>query len=148
MYQHILIPTDGSRNSLKGIRTGIALAQTLGARVTGVFVTEPYRPPVYGEAAVYMPELTPQRYLQAAVAEAKQALAGIERQAGTAGVGCATVVVNGDQAWRGIVRTARSKKCDLIVMASHGRSGIAGLLLGSHTAKVLTHTKIPVLVCR
>lgn len=148
MYQHILVPTDGSRNSLKGVRTGIELAQTLGARVTGVFVTEPYWPPVYGEAAVYLPELTPQRYLKVVSAEAKRALARIERQAKKAGVSCATVVVNGDQAWRGIVRTAKSKKCDLIVMASHGRTGIAGLLVGSQTSKVLTHTKIPVLVCR
>ena len=74
--------------------------------------------------------------------------AGIERQAKKAGVGCTTVIVNGDQAWRGIIRTARSKKCDLVVMASHGRSGLTGLLLGSQTSKVLTHSKVPVLVCR
>ncbi|TAK52769.1 MAG: universal stress protein [Gammaproteobacteria bacterium] len=148
MYTNLLIPTDGSRLSAKAVKSGIELAKSLGARVTGVFVTEPYRPPVYGEAAVYLPELTPQRYLQAVVAEAKQALAGIERQAKKAGVDCATVIVNGDQAWRGIIRTAKSKKCDLVVMASHGRSGLTGLLLGSQTSKVLTHSKVPVLVCR
>ncbi len=148
MYTNLLIPTDGSRLSAKAVKSGIGLAKSLGARVTGVFVTEPYRPPVYGEAAVFMPELTPQRYLQAVVAEAKQALAGIERQAKKAGVGCTTVIVSGDQPWRGIIRTARSKKCDLVVMASHGRSGIVGLLLGSQTSKVLTHSKVPVLVCR
>ena len=148
MYSHLLIATDGSKLSAKGVRAGIALAKALGAPVTGVFVTEPYRPPVYGEVSVYLPELTPARYLKAATAEAKQALAVVERAAKKAGVSCATVVVTGDQAWRGIVRTARSKKCDLIVMASHGRGGVAGLLIGSQTNKVLTHSKTPVLVCR
>ena len=63
-------------------------------------------------------------------------------------VRCETLFVTNDQPWNAIVRTARSKKCDLIVMASHGRRGLAGLLLGSETTKVLTHSKTPVLVCR
>ncbi len=72
----------------------------------------------------------------------------VSAEARRAGVACATVSPVADQPWEGILKAARGKRCDLIVMASHGRRGIAGLLLGSETTKVLTHSKIPVLVCR
>jgi len=74
--------------------------------------------------------------------------AAIDIAAQLARVPCKTIWVTKDQAWEGIIHTARSRKCDLIVMASHGRRGLTGLLLGSETTKVLTHSKIPVLVCR
>jgi len=83
-----------------------------------------------------------------ALASHQKALAAIDIAAQVAGVPCKTMWVTKDQAWDGIIRTARSRKCDLIVMASHGRRGLAGLLLGSETTKVLTHSKVPVLVCR
>lgn len=148
MYKHILVPTDGSKLSAKAIRTAATLARTLGAKLMGVYVIPPYVPPVYGEAVIYVPEVTPKRYKEITAREAKKALAAIEVEAQAAGVECKAVSVTADQAWEGIVRTAHSKGCDLIVMASHGRRGLSGLLLGSETTKVLTHSKTPVLVCR
>lgn len=148
MYRHILVPTDGSKLSAKAIRTAARLARSFGAKLTGVYVTPPYVPPVYGEAVIYVPAMTPRRFKEITEREAKKALAAVEVEAQTAGVTCKTVSLASDQAWEGIIRTAQSKGCDLIVMASHGRRGLSGLLLGSETTKVLTHTKIPVLVCR
>ena len=148
MFTHILVPTDGSKLSEKAIKTAATLAKTLSAKVTGVYVIPPYVPPVYGEAAIYVPEVTPKRYKEITAREAKTALTTVEAVAKTAGIDCKTVAVTADQAWEGIVRTAHSKGCDLIVMASHGRRGLSGLLLGSETTKVLTHSKTPVLVCR
>lgn len=148
MYQHILVPTDGSKLSVKAIKTAAALTKSLGAKLMGVYVIPPYVPPVYGEAVIYMPEVTPKRYKEITAREAKNALSVVDAEAKTAGVECKTVAVTADQAWEGIVRTAHSKGCDLIVMASHGRRGLSGLLLGSETTKVLTHSKTPVLVCR
>ena len=148
MYKHILVSTDGSKLSTKAIRTAARLAKNFGAKLTGVFVTPPYVPPVYGEAVIYVPEVTPKRYKEITSREAKKALAAVEVEAQTAGLDAKTIAVTADQAWQGIIRAARSRGCDLIVMASHGRRGLTGLLLGSETTKVLTHSKIPVLVCR
>lgn len=148
MYRHVLIPTDGSRLSVKAIKAAARLAKALGARLTGVYIIPPYVPPMYGEAVVYVPEVSPTHYKELSEKEAKKALSVVELQAKAAGVPCKTVSLTADQAWQGIIRTARSKKCDLIVMASHGRRGLSGLLLGSETMKVLTHSKTPVLVCR
>ena len=148
MYKHILVPTDGSKLSAKAIKTAASLAKVLDAKLMGVYVIPPYVPPVYGEAVIYVPEVTPKRYKELTAREAKKALAAIEEEAQAAGVECKAVSVTADQAWEGIVRTAHSKGCDLIVMASHGRRGLSGLLLGSETTKVLTHSKTPVLVCR
>ena len=148
MYKHILVPTDGSKLSVKAIKTAVTLARTLRARLMGVYVVPPYVPPVYGEAVIYVPEVTPKRYKEITTREANSALNAVEAEAKAAGIDCKTVSVTADQAWQGIVRTAHSKGCDLIVMASHGRRGLSGLLLGSETSKVLTHSKTPVLVCR
>lgn len=148
MYEHILVPTDGSKLSQKAVAAAAKLAKATGAKLTGVYVIPPYTPPVYGEGVAYVPEMTPKAYKELTEKEAKRALAAVEVEAGTAGVPCKTVMLTHDHAWDGIIRTAKSKKCDLIVMASHGRKGLAGLLLGSETTKVLTHSKIPVLVCR
>ena len=148
MFKHILVPTDGSRLSAKAVKTAAKLAKQIGARLTGVYVIPPYVPPMYGEAAIYVPEISPKRYKDLSEKEAKKALAVVEIEAKTAGVACRIGWLTADQAWEGIVKQARSKKADLIVMASHGRRGLSGLLLGSETTKVLTHSRIPVLVCR
>ena len=148
MYKHILVPTDGSRLSVKEIKAAAQLAKAIGAKLTGVYVIPPYVPPMYGEAVVYVPEVSPRRYKELSQKEAKKALAAVEIEAQTAGVPCKALSLTADQAWQGIIRTAHAKKCDLIVMASHGRRGLTGLLLGSETTKVLTHSKTPVLVCR
>jgi nucleotide-binding universal stress UspA family protein len=147
MYKHILVPTDGSKLSGKAIRTAARLAKTCQAKLTGLCVVPPYIPPVYAEGVTYG-ALSPRDYNKLKEKEAKKALAVVEIEAQTSGVEAAKISLTADQPWRAIISAARSKKCDLIVMASHGRRGLSGLLLGSETVKVLTHSKIPVLVCR
>jgi len=146
MFKHILIPSDGSRLALKGAKVGVRLAAGLGARVTAVYVVQPYFPAVYGEAALYVP--SPKDYKKASEQAARKALAAIQAQARAAGVTCATEVTTDPQPWGGILRVARSRRCDAIALASHGRGALGGLLLGSETQRVLAHSKIPVLVIR
>lgn len=148
MFKHILIPTDGSRLAAKGIKAGVKLAKALGARVTGVYVAAPYLPPMYGDAGMYLAGLSPQEHKKVVAREAKKALAAIEIEAGLAKVPCKVESLTDVQPWRGILRVARLRKCDAIAMASHGRGGLGGLILGSETARVLAHSKIPVLVSR
>ena len=147
MYKHILVPTDGSKLSAKAIRAAARLAGICQAKLTGLYVIAPDLPPVYAEGVMYG-GLSARNYRELKEKEAKKALAVVDIEAQTAGVQVAKTSVTADQPWRAIIDTARSKKCDLIVMASHGRRGLSGLLLGSETAKVLTHSKVPVLVCR
>ena len=148
MYKHILVPTDGSKLSNHAVRAACNLAQTCGARITGIYVIPPYVPPIYAEGMIYIADLGPKRHKEVMEKAAQKALAVVSAEARRAGVACAGVAPVADQPWEGILKAARGKRCDLIVMASHGRRGIAGLLLGSETTKVLTHSKIPVLVCR
>ena len=148
MYKHILVPTDGSKLSTHAVRAACNLAQTCGARITGIYVIPPYVPPIYAEGMIYIADLGPKRHKEVMQQAAKKALAVLSAEARRAGVACASAAPVADQPWEGILKAARGKRCDLIVMASHGRRGIAGLLLGSETTKVLTHSKIPVLVCR
>ena len=147
VYRNILVPTDGSRLSAKAVKAAVRLAAALGARVTGVYVIPPYVPPMYTEGMLYA-AVSPARQREAAKRTGKKALNGIEASARKAKVDYGSALLAADTPWEGILRTARAKGCDLIVMASHGRRGLSGLLLGSETSKVLTHSKIPVLVCR
>jgi nucleotide-binding universal stress UspA family protein len=148
MFKHILIPTDGSKLAAKGIKAGVKLARTLGARVTGVYVVLPYMPPVYGEAAMYYGMYTPKEYKEITEKAAKKALAVVEIEAQTGGVPCATRIVADAPPWAGILKAAHQRRCDAIVIASHGRGGVGGMLLGSETQRVLAHSKLPVLVIR
>ena len=145
MYRHILLPTDGSELSDKAIRHGVKLARALKARVTGMTNTPVWHDLYAGPGARMM---AVDDYEREAKAAAQAALAKIARIAQSARVPCATVHARQRDAWEAIVRTARSKRCDLIVMASHGRGGMKALVLGSETNKVLAHTHIPVLVHR
>jgi nucleotide-binding universal stress UspA family protein len=147
MYKHILVPTDGSKLSGKAIKAAARLAKMCGGRITGVYVIAKDLPPIYAEGVAYG-GLSARNYKEIKEKEAKRALAAIDIEAETSGVQASRVSLTADQPWKAIVDTARSKKCDLIVMASHGRRGLSGLLLGSETMKVLTHSKVPVLVCR
>ena len=149
MFKHILVPTEGSRLAAKGVKSGVRLAKALGARVTGVYVIEPYLPPMVPEAAVMATAaLDPREYEKAAKAQAAKALATLEREARQAGVRCTRQVVTAPQPWQGILKLARAKRCDAIVIASHGRGGLGGLILGSETQRVLAQSRIPVLVVR
>jgi nucleotide-binding universal stress UspA family protein len=148
MFRHILLPTDGSALATRGARAGIKLAKALGARVTAVYVIAPYVPPMYGEAAMYVPGVTINDYKKAAQKQAAKALATVERMARASGVRCTTRSLIDTPPWQGILRAARSQNCDAIAMATHGRSGLGGLILGSETTRVLGHAKVPVIVTR
>lgn len=147
MYKRILIPVDGSPLSKKAIREGVKIAKLSGAKVTGFYSPPEYEVLIYGE---YVPPdlMTREDYEERAAQQAAKVLAAVVKEAEAAGVTVDTVVVASRMPWEAIVETARKKRCDLIVMASHGRKGLAGVLLGSETTKVLTHSKVPVLVCR
>jgi nucleotide-binding universal stress UspA family protein len=147
MYKHILVPTDGSKLSAKAIRVAARLAGTfrLGSRD---FACSSIRAARLHGGHDIVRITSPRQYKQMKDKEAKRALAVVDIEAQTAGVQASKISLTADQPWRAIIGTARSKKCDLIVMASHGRRGLAALLLGSETTKVLTHSSIPVLVCR
>lgn len=144
MYENILVPTDGSKLSMKAVKAAVKLAAALGARMTGVYVIPAAMPPIYGDAMIYLPG----KDRAVAKRQGKKALDEVERAARAAGIRCASVLTAAGAPWEGVLKTAKAKRCDLIVMASHGRRGLAGLLLGSETTKVLTHSKVPVLVCR
>jgi nucleotide-binding universal stress UspA family protein len=143
MYRNILIATDGSPLAADAAREGIALAKSLGSKVTAIMVTEPF----YWQDINTPPDAQP-AYVQAARKAAKTALAALADAAKSADVPCETIHVEKGPPYLSIIETAQARSCDLIVMGSHGRSGIEALFLGSHTLKVLTHSKIPVLVCR
>lgn len=149
MFKHILVPTDGSPLSAKGVRAGVKLAKALGAKVTGLYVALPYVPPMYGEAAMYyVPGVSPQEFKKIAEKHSARALASLVKEARAAGVKCATRTKVAGQPWEAILSAARSAGCDAIVMASHGRSGLGGAILGSETTHVLSKSKLPVLVVR
>jgi nucleotide-binding universal stress UspA family protein len=148
MYKHILIPTDGSALSLKAAREAAKLAGAGKAKVTALYVIRPYMPPVMGDGYVSPPNGTmARRYRETSEKTASKALDKLAAAAGPK-VRCDKVFVTNDEPWAGIIKAARDRKCDVIVMASRGRGAIAGLLLGSETTKVLSHSKTPVLVCR
>ncbi len=144
MYQHILIPTDGSEFSQRAISTGVNLAKILGAKVTGLTVTVPWQSIPMAEIALTVPV---EEYNKKATERAHTDLAVIREAAEMADIECDTVHCIGDFPYQEIIATAKSRHCDLIVMASHGRRGVAALLLGSETQKVMTHAQLPVLVC-
>jgi len=145
MYKHILIPTDGSELSKLAIQEGIALAKALAARVTVLTVTMPFH--VFTTDPNMIRD-TPEQYRRHTEALAQQYLDVAKDIAATAGVPCDLVHVEHEHPYRAIIDTAQSRGCDAIQMASHGRRGISAILLGSETLKVLTHSILPVIVCR
>jgi nucleotide-binding universal stress UspA family protein len=145
MYTNILIPTDGSKLAEKAVEHGIALAKKIGAKVTALTVLLPFH--VF-TIDTEMLEDTPARYKARMQDRAGKILASVAQAAQAAGVACEMVHVEQEHPYQAIIDTAASKGCGLIVMASHGRHGISAIVLGSETIKVLTHSKIPVLVHR
>ena len=145
MFKHLLLPTDGSELSLAAIRQGIRFAKESNARITGVSVTPEFHVLTFNTTMI---EDTKETFLAESRAQAEANLALLKKAAEAEGVACDTEVLVNDHPYEAIIRVAQDKGCDLIVMASHGRSGAKALLLGSETHKVLTHTRIPVLVYR
>ena len=147
MYSNILIATDGSQLAENAVSHGLLLAKLAGTKVTALIVEPLFN--VFGVPASQVRQM-PEAFAKHAEhikQHATKVLNHVAEVAKTAGVSCETVQLEHDQPYEAIIKTAEDKGCDLIVMASHGRSGISAVLLGSVTNKVLTHTKIPVLVC-
>lgn len=144
MYQHILIATDGSELAAKAVTSGIELAKRLGARLTAVTASEPWSAMIMGDPGPAFPII---EYERMAAENAANILDAVSSLAKTAGVACETVHAMNYPA-EAIIDTAKAKGCDLIVMASHGRRGIARVLIGSQAVNVLTHSTVPVLICR
>ena len=148
MFRHILIPTDGSALSLKAARVAVGLAVDLKAKVTALYVIPPYVMPYAGEGFYFAPASSEKDYLAGMRKVADDALLKVVAIVAKKSVVCAREATVFETPWEGIIKGASKMKCDLIVMASHGRGGLAGIVLGSQTTRVLTHSKIPVLVCR
>ena len=150
MYSNILLPTDGSQLSLRAARHGIELAKALNARVATIMVTTPWATQFAREPAVVVPGVVvPQTEYDLRTEQAAcNCLRVVTDEARSAGVPSKALHVRHRDPYVAILEAARGEGCDLIVMGSHGRRGLTGLLLGSGTVKVLPHSEIPVLVYR
>jgi nucleotide-binding universal stress UspA family protein len=145
MYKNILIPTDGSELAEKAVQHGIALAKAIGAKITVLTVARPFH--FFALVPLAVGDIEAQ-YTQAVRESAAKLLYAVADAANAAGVECETVHLEHEHPYQAIIDTAKAKGCDLITMASHGRRGVSAIVLGSETVKVLTHSKIPVLVHR
>ena len=148
MFKHILLPTDGSKLSERAVQRGIQFAKEMNARVTALHAVPEFRMVVEEGFVSPMSAELKKRFENESQQHARKMLAKVEKTAREAGVKCESVAVVSDYPYQQIIEIAKKQKCDLIMMASHGRRGLSSLLLGSETAKVLTHSKIPVLVVR
>jgi nucleotide-binding universal stress UspA family protein len=145
MYKHILIPTDGSHLSELAIRQGIKLAKSIDAKVTAITVFAPFHTIAIEPMMI---TATAEQYRKECDALSEKYLRVVKDAAQAAEVPCDVIRVVHDHPYQAIIEAANTRGCDLIFMASHGRRGMAALVLGSETTKVLIHTRIPVLVCR
>lgn len=145
MYRHILVPTDGTDFSNQAIAHAASLAKALGAAVTVMTVTEPFH--VFTLEAAQVEDTRPD-YESHMRARAEAILGKAAAAVSAAGARCDTVHATADHPHQAIIDEAGRRGCDLVVMASHGRKGVAAVVIGSETAKVLTHASIPVLVVR
>lgn len=147
MFKHILLPTDGSSLSLRAAKAAVRYARANGAHITAFHAVPMYHPDISGDFIpvnfVSLAEFTKQ-----VNAKADKYLGQVKQLADAAKVRCAATRASSDAPHEAIIKAAKANKCDLIFMASHGRRGLKGLLIGSETAKVLTHCKLPVLVYR
>lgn len=147
MFKHILVPTDGSPLSEGTVARAVSFAKDAGARITFFYAQPDFPMPIYGEGALIDPT-TPEQFAKSAEEEARKILGKAKAVADSEGVAADTDTVVNEVPYEAVIDAAKRHGCDLIFMASHGRRGIAGLLLGSETQKVLTHSNIPVLVYR
>ena len=145
MYKHLLLPTDGSPLSEGAMRRGVQFARQVGAKVTGFYAMPEFRVMAY---TIAMLDDSHTIFEKQAMVRAEAVLALVQTVAQQEGVACDTVMTTSDSPHKAIIQAARDRGCDLIVMASHGRRGVEGFFVGSETIKVLTHSKIPVLVHR
>lgn len=147
MFKHILVPTDGSPLSDSAVARAVSFAKDIGARITFFYVQPDFPMRFYGEGALIDPT-TPQQFAKSAANEAAEILDRAKSTAAASGVPAEGESVVNEVPYTAIIDAVDRHGCDLIFMASHGRRGIAGFLLGSETQRVLTHSKTPVLVYR
>jgi nucleotide-binding universal stress UspA family protein len=144
MYQRILVPTDGSDITSKAVQTAIDLAKLSGAQLYTISVKEPFPYSAISE----MQPVPPQEFYDAQERIAAGRVKSVQDAATAAGLTCQAHTVEALHAWEAILEHAQQQRCDLIVMASHGRRGVAALLLGSETQRVLIHSPLPVLIVK
>ena len=144
MYKRILVPTDGSDVTAKAVSTAIGLAKLCGAQLRTISVKEPFPYSAISE----MQPVPPQEFYDAQERIASSRVKAVQDAAAAAGVACQAYTVEALHAWEAILDHAKDQQCDLIVMASHGRRGVAALLLGSETQRVLIHSSLPVLIVK
>jgi nucleotide-binding universal stress UspA family protein len=147
MFKHILLPTDGSPLSLRAAKAAVRFARANGARITAFYAAPVYYPNISGD---FVPAnfVSLAEFTRRAKAKADKVLGQVKDLAEAAKVRCTSVQASSDAPHEAVIKAAKAHKCDLIFMASHGRRGLSGLLIGSETNKVLTHCKVPVLVYR
>lgn len=145
MYQNIIVATDGSDIAMEAMKHAIDLAKSSGAKLSAVTVTEPFEMVAFAEQASV---ISPTDYKQSTAAYAEKVLGIAKSAAQEAGLECHTIHAENRYPYQGIIDAADANGADLIVIGSHGRSGIEGFLLGSQAVKLLTHCKIPALVVR
>lgn len=144
MYSRILIPTDGSEITRKAVETAVSLAKRMDAQLFAIAVKEPFP---YSAISEVQP-IAPQEFYDAQEKVARARATAVVEAAREQKVACSGYTVESIHPWEAILDHARDKQCDLIVMASHGRRGVAAVLLGSETQRVLLHSPIPVLVVK
>ena len=144
MFKRILVPTDGSDITAKAIDAAIGLAKSLNAQLYTISVKEPFPYSAISE----MQPTPPQEFFDAQERIAATRVQAVVDQCQQSGVPCQPHTVEALHPWEAIIDHAKRMECDLLVMASHGRRGVSALLLGSETQKVLTHSKVPILVVR
>jgi nucleotide-binding universal stress UspA family protein len=144
MFKRILVPTDGSDITTKAVNTAITLAKSIGAQICAISVKEPFPYSAISE----MQPTPPQEFFDAQERIAAARVKAVSDACAVAGVTCQAHTVEALHPWEAIIDHAKRTDCDLLVMASHGRRGVAAMLLGSETQKVLTHSSVPVLVVR
>ena len=147
MFTHLLVPTDGSQLSDKAVERAISFAKEAKAQLTFFFVTPDETTSIYGDAAL-LRSIDPQLVTRTINQRIHNVLDKAQLAAEAAGVSCQVLSAVSNEPFEAIIATAINSGCDLILMASHGHRGVKGLLLGSQTQKVLTHSTIPVLVYR
>lgn len=147
MFSHLLVPTDGSPLSRYTVTRAIAYAREAGARITFFCAVESFPTMYHGVGAIFDGHALA-RFQEEGRSVAEDILGHATEEARAAGVECAGITLSSTEPYDAIIRAAEREGCDLIFMASHGRKGVGALLLGSETVKVLTHSKIPVLVYR
>lgn len=149
MYKHILVATDGSERSAKGVSAGLALAKATGAKVTALTVSEPF--PAFDlvtKLGLYRDQEAVDRYEASCLKLAETVLGGVAEEAASTGIDCETLHVPDSAPAMAILETAKARGCDLIVVTSHGRTGLERFMLGSQAARVVQAATIPVLVVR